>query len=449
MARGTGGSERAAQCFGRMSATTRTDRTISEIIQSYWLIHWASYSPTTRMNRHGRLVVMVASLLDDPGAARRVLAHLREQSVGYGGIRLEATCSDAWVARYLLDHFLPAPDYSGRIEPVLSPELEAAARWVADHSKPAKDVTGEDLIRFRAQLGGRTYHTIRSYWTTVETVLNWARISGYLDHDPTVGLPIIKRELDAARVDPDRVPSEEEVWMIANAGGELEGEWFKVAVLVGSFGAMRPGELVALSRHQLRSAKSGGSWLRIGQQRRRITRRYSDDGETTRDVVPPKGGPTTSGALRHCYLPARVTWAIAEFVDSRFPEERLFANSLGNPLSSDSFRHVWKRVIDSQPAGPRLAGITPHVMRRAGMSMWLRQGLDLKLIQSWGGWHSLTVMLDTYSALLPGAEEDSIAVLEGKRMPSRRRTSLRSLPAGHKSPLRRPSSSRRDSAITS
>jgi integrase len=144
-----------------------------------------------------------------------------------------------------------------------------------------------------------------------------------------------------------------------------------------------------------------------------------------------------------------VTWAIAEFVDGRFPDEMLFANSFGTPFSSDSFRIVWKRVINTEPAGPRLAGITPHVMRRAGMSMWLRQELDLKLIQSWGGWHSLAVMLDTYSALLPGAEEDSIALLEGRRMPSRRRTSSQSLPGGLKPAPRRPSSSRRDSAITS
>ena len=65
--------------------------------------------------------------------------------------------------------------------------------------------------------------------------------------------------------------------------------------------------------------------------------------------------------------------------------------------------------------------ITPHSLRHAGMSMWLRKGVDLKLIQTWGGWHSLKVMLDTYAALLPGAEEDSIALLEGrKEFPSHR-----------------------------
>ena len=317
------------------------------------------------------------------------------------------------------------------------------------HSKLANEITGEDLIRLRTQLGGSTYYTNRTYWTQVETVLNWARASGYLDHDPTLGLPVIKRKLDDSRVDPDRVPSEEEVWTIANAGGECEGEWFKVAVLVGSFGAMRPGELVALSRRQLRSAKSGGSWLRIDQQRRKYARRYSNDGKSTRDVVAPKGGVTTPGALRQCYLPSRVTRAIAEFVDSRFPEELLFAQFVRQPVELRQFP-------DRVEAGHRLRTSRPALGRDhtpchapGGHVHLATTGLDLKLIQSWGGWHSLTVMLDTYSALLPGAEEDSIALLEGRRMPSRRRTSSQSLPGGLKPPPRRPSSARRDSAITS
>jgi integrase len=429
-----------------MNTSSPANRTIAEVIQSFWSIHWASWAPSTRGSRNSRFVVMAASLLDDPTSARVVLGHIRDKRLRYE----DPTTPEGWVARYLQKHFLPTPEYMAKATAQdSSPELEEAARWVALHSKLANEITGEDLIRLRAHLGGSSYYTLRTYWAYVETVLNWARVSGYLDRDPMIGLPTIKRKLDAARVDPDRVPSEEEVWTIANAGGALEGEWFKVAVLVGSFGAMRPGELIALTRHQFQSTRSGGSWLRIDQQHRRYARRFSDDGESTRDVAPPKGGATASGALRQCYIPSRVTWAIAEFVDSRFPDEMLFANSFGNPLTSDTFRNVWNRVIETQPVGPRLAGITPHVMRRAGMSMWLRMGLDLKLIQSWGGWHSLAVMLDTYSALLPGAEEDSIGLLEGRRMPSRRRTSSQSLPGGLKPPPRRPSSSRRDSAITS
>jgi integrase len=144
----------------------------------------------------------------------------------------------------------------------------------------------------------------------------------------------------------------------------------------------------------------------------------------------------------------RVALEILEYVDSRLPDQLLFLNSHGRPMSTETFLEAWNRVIRTVPAGPRLAGITPHVMRRAGMSLWLQDGLDLKLIQSWGGWRSLTAMLDTYAALLPGAEENSIALLDGRRIPSRRgRSSSQALQRLQLPVTSRPSSLRRDGAI--
>jgi len=431
-----------------MNPTTRPNISVMELLESFWKIHWDSYTPTSRSTRRGRLVIMAAVLLDDPAAASAVVAEVKRQNVKYGSERPESASLETWVARYLLDCYLPAPEYTGSVwkEPD-SPELVHAAAWVRDHSKPARRVTGEDLIRLRALMGGRTYHSRRTYWAFMEKVIHWALISGHLKHDPTIGLPPVARKLDAERVDPDRVPSEDDVWALARAGGELEGEWFKVAVLLGTFGAMRIGELLALRRRNIRCVTQEGLWLTIDSQIRRYPRRYSDDGHTATDFAPPKGRPTASGGRRRCYVPTRVAREVLEYVDSRMPNQLLFLNAYGRPMSTVSFRDAWHRVMDTEPVGPRLAGITPHVMRRAGMSLWLRQGLDLKLIQSWGGWHSLTVMLDTYAALLPGAEEDSIALLEGRRVPSRRRTSSQALPSWQQPARSRRSSSRRDAAI--
>jgi len=387
---------RKARC---MSTPTRTNVTTIELLESFWTIHWDSYTPTSRAMRRGRLVVMVATLLDDPAAARSVLAEVKRQNVKYGSERPDATTLEAWVARYLLDYFLPAPEHTGVVwsEASTAETIEATA-WIRAHSKPVRSVTGEDLIRLRAYMGGQTYHTQRTYWAFIEKVIHWAIISGYLKHDPTIGLPPIKRRLDAERVDPDRVPSEKEVWAIANAGGELVGEWFKVAVLLGTFGAMRIGEVVALRRRHIRCVVQEGLWLTIDNQIRRYPRRYSDDGNTVTDFAPPKGRPTASGSRRRCYVPTRVAREVLEYVDGRLPDQLLFLNSHGRPMSTVAFRDAWNRVMRVQPIGPQFAGITPHVMRRAGVSLWLHEGLDLKLIQSWGGWHSLTVMLDTYAA---------------------------------------------------
>jgi integrase len=411
-----------------MKTTTHGNTTTIELLESFWKIHWDSYSPTSRVARRARLVVMAATLLDDRVSAPRIIAELKRQNVrGYE--RPDASSLEAWVARYLLDCFLPAPEHSGNVwKSPDSAELIEAATWIRSHSRLVRNITHEDLVRLRAYMGGNSHHTRRSYWAHIEKVIHWAMISGYLEQDFLIGLPPVAHQLEAERVDPVRVPNEKQVWAIANAGGEMEGEWFSAAVLLGTFGAMRIGEIVALRRRAIRCVVHEGLWLTIDSQIRRYPRRYSDDGNTATDFAPPKGRPTESAGRRRCYLPKRVALEILEYVDSRMPNQLLFLNSHGRPMSTATFREAWNRVIETEPAGPGFAGITPQAMRRAGMSMWLRQGLDLKLIQSWGGWHSLTVMLDTYAALLPGAEEDSIALLEQRRLPSRGQASFQSLP---------------------
>ena len=88
-----------------------------------------------------------------------------------------------------------------------------------------RSITDEDLIRLRTNLGGQTYNTRRTYWATVESVLHWALMTGRMEHDPSIGLPKIKRNI-AERMDPDPVPDEDDIWEIAEAGREVLGEWF-------------------------------------------------------------------------------------------------------------------------------------------------------------------------------------------------------------------------------
>jgi integrase len=292
---------------------------------------------------------------------------------------------------------------------------DRTATWIYDHSKPATEIDDEDLTRLRIDLGGTTYHTRRTYWSTIEAVLHWAISTGRLHRDPSIGLPKIRRIVEVEKPVADRVPEEAEIWEIAQLGRAMLGDWFAVGVLLGGYGALRVGELVALRPENLVRTASGGLWLTVGSQHRQFVKRHSDDGISTTDFAPPKGriaGPTAS---RRCYIPAAVAAEISEYVIQRRPRHLLFISQRGRPFGTGTFRDAWNRVIAELPVGHRLVRITPHSLRHAGMSMWLRKGVDLKLIQAWGGWHSLKVMLDTYAALLPGAEEDSIALLEGRQ----------------------------------
>ena len=140
---------------------------------------------------------------------------------------------------------------------------------------------------------------------------------------------------------------------------------------------------------------------------------HSDDGISTGDFAPPKARVRGDGQ-RTLYIPSRVASQFTTFVRSRHASELLFVNSWGKPLNAGTFRTAWDRVKLKFPEEHRLRRTTPHSLRHAGMTMWLGQGLDLKLIQIWGGWYSLKVMLDTYAALLPGVQQESVDLLEGR-----------------------------------
>lgn len=69
-------------------------------------------------------------------------------------------------------------------------------------------------------------------------------------------------------------------------------------------------------------------------------------------------------------------------------------------------RGWWNAAVRAviEPVASQLAGVTPHVMRRAGMTHWFPR-FDQNLIQNWGGWTSLKQMLDTYRGVLNSLED--------------------------------------------
>ena len=140
---------------------------------------------------------------------------------------------------------------------------------------------------------------------------------------------------------------------------------------------------------------------------------HSDDGISTSDYAPPKARVQGAGR-RTFYIPARVANHVMPFVTEQPKGELLFHNRFGKAMNAGTFRYAWDRAKEEFPEHHQLRRATPHSMRHIGMTMWLRQGLDLKLIQSWGGWNSLKVMLDTYAELLPRADDESVALLEGR-----------------------------------
>lgn len=386
--------------------------TVFESAAEYVAVHWSSWGDSQRSKVRGRLLVVIAVLLDDAAAGERVVAALERQARNRGPRPTPRTRED-WVARYLRDHGLD-PHQPGT---ELAGELLEARRWLEQRSMPLDELDHMALVRVRRFLTDtRPHGTARTYWSVIKAWIRWSLKAGRLVRDPLLALPDIARDLDAEAVDPENIPSEQEGWDLATAFGDRYGLWARTLVLLMVHLATRIGEVAALRRCDIEFVEGRGAWITVRRQDGRVECRYSDTGSTRRDDSP-KGRTSGPGARRRIYVKRRVAEVVRLYLETLddAPDTRLFTGVRADWLDPDAFRRErWAPVVAGMfPAGHRLHGIRPHSCRHAGMTMWLRAGVRLKIIQQWGGWHSLKVMLDTYAAVIPDDHADAMHQVDG------------------------------------
>jgi integrase len=391
----------------------RGGQTSMELIASYWSMHRPEWSPSNRSKVRGRLLVLTAVLMTDHTLARQVVAALKLQRPGQGRRALPSGQA-AWIARYLYDCFLRA---DGEAERDRHPELIDAEKRLASCSIPATAVSDMDLRRVRTALtDDRPYNTARTYWATISAVFEWAVETGRLPRHPAQGMPKIARDFDAEKVDPERVPDVSEIWLLAETALRLFGEQAMVIVLLLAFGALRINECLGLLRSGLgRKTEEGKVWVTARSQSPRVTKQHSLDGASTHESRPPKGRTKGPAARKTFCLSPRVAARVLGWAD-QLPAEGdglLFLSKRGGQIDAGMWREtVWDVIVaEAFPEGHRLSGITPHALRHAGMTYWLRMIKEPKTIQLWGGWKSLKVMLDIYAAVLPNDNERAAALL--------------------------------------
>lgn len=372
--------------------------------EDYWVTHHDSRGPSQNSKARGRLLDFVAATLRDPKDRNALSAALVRQRPGRH--RPEPSTTVDRVARYMTDHLFghpkdDAPEGEG---------ISACRRWLEERSLPRYDLDDKLLLSVRTALGGTAYSSRRTYWSIIAGMLSWAVTSDRLPSDPSAGLPKLARDFEEEKVDPQRTPGEKEIVTIAERLAELVGSWGFTIVIVMAFCALRIGEVVALCRSDVTFTDRGGAWITVTEQDGRQSARHSADRETTRRKgSAPKGRRQGPGARRRIFLPPRWAQHLKAHMDTAVgprDDDRLFRGARGGWLDPDYFRRCyWTPVIGELFSGHRLEGITPHALRHAGMTLWLRSRIALPMIQKMGGWKSLKVMLDTYAAVLPDDED--------------------------------------------
>ena len=375
-------------------------------VKSRWFSEWQESQRTKVRGRMQRVAIQLTSLSK---AKKKVLLEALDAQRTDRGQRLEPISREQWAARWLRDHaFFPNQEVE------LSAELADAKAWFETVSMSlcslgVNEITDLRLLIVGESGGGDLVHnTRRAYWNGVLVpFLDWLYESGMVERPLLRGQPKLKRDIHGERPDPTKILAPEHVaamaaWFKRNYGGTWE-----LFPLVATFCALRIGEAlhIRLSDFVLRR----GRWyLRLSGQIHRVTKAYSDDGQGKK-VSPTKSRRDTTPKTREIPLPPKVAQRLVDVFGDRLGTDStyLFSGPRGAVGNTSDVRKWWKEALAQVvvPSAPKLAGLTPHAMRHAGMTYWFAQKFDEKLIQRWGGWESLVVMQDTYRGVLESLEE--------------------------------------------
>lgn len=121
-----------------------------------------------------------------------------------------------------------------------------------------------------------------------------------------------------------------------------------------------------------------------------------------------------SGKGRVVPLPAKLAERLRGAVDGRRPEERLFTSAKGLTLRAENFRRdVFNPLVAAARAdAPGFPSLTPHDLRHTAVSLHIRVGSNVKVVQRIAGHATAVLTLDTYAGLFDEDLHESAARLD-------------------------------------
>jgi integrase len=121
-----------------------------------------------------------------------------------------------------------------------------------------------------------------------------------------------------------------------------------------------------------------------------------------------------SGKGRVVPLPAKLAERLEKVVEGRRPDERLFTSPKGLTLRAENFRRdVFSPLVKAAQKGrPGFPSLTPHDLRHTAVSLHIRVGSNVKVVQRIAGHATAVLTLDTYAGLFDDDLHESAARLD-------------------------------------
>jgi integrase len=412
----TGGRLWRFDAQGRPTNLRETDETVLGALDVYVLSRWhTDWQEAQRTKVRGRFLRVVVQLTTCTERQRQDIFEALDAQRTDRGQRPEPTTRAQWVARWLRDYaFYPDKDED------LSVELADAKAWLESVSMPlcalsVKHVTDLRLLIVGKGDGVLAPSTRRAYWSgAVVPFLDWLYEIGLVERHPLRGQKKMKRDIRGEKPDPTKILTPAHVAAQSAWFQRHYGDEWALFPLIGTYCALRIGEALQIRLCDF-FLRSGRWYLRLDLQIHRVTKACSNDGKGKK-IGQPKSQLGTRPKTREIPLPAKVAVRLVDLFGDRLGTDttHLFRGPRGAVGNTSGAREWWERSLAEVvvPTAPRLARLTPHAIRHAGMTYWFAQKCDEKRIQQWGGWESLVVMQDTYRGVLDSMEEMDLAGMD-------------------------------------
>ena len=293
-------------------------------------------------------------------------------------------------------------------------DVAATMAWLERNTRGVSTLADQSVLDavldlLAARLDGKpaAANTIARRRSVISSVLGYAVDEGLLDANP------LARSQWAApdavhTVNPDVVINPDQARALLAAVAQ-QGELGRH--LVGFYGciyysALRPSEVVPLTRPVMQLPADGWGEFRIRESAPLSGAKWSDSGRS-RDRRQLKH--RAKGDVRVVPIPPPLTVLLTNHLDEfgTTPDGRLFrairGGLLGDKLYGDTWRAARLAALTPAEVASSLAR-RPYDLRHAAVSTWLNAGVDPTLVAAWAG-HSVQVLLQVYAKCIVGRDE--------------------------------------------
>ncbi len=368
-----------------------------EHAKDYAEMKWqAAASAKGRATRADALAAVTASLVKDTAGAPPP-AVLRRALTGY--------------AFNFSEHRPPVPE-----------ALSSALEWVAKKAVPMPDLEADpEVIRLAltglsTRLDGKktAASTITNRRTVLNNALRYAVSRRRLAENPLPSVDWTPPPTDD-EIDWRYVPNPEQAAALIDAVGKVgpRGEHLQ-AFFAGIYHvAHRPAEGMHLKEDDCHLPEKGWGQLVFAGSASRVGSAWTDDGQSFEERALKK---RARSATREVPAPQVYVRMLQAHID-RYgvaPDGRLYRASEGGILLSKEYTGVWKEArkiaLPRKMANSPFADV-PYALRKAGISFWLRCGMDPTEAAARAG-HSVAVLYKFYARVLDGRREQANALID-------------------------------------